>query len=296
MTREEPPSIDLLIVGHVTRDVLPDGDWRAGGAALYAGVTALRHGLRVGIVTSAPADLAAHVRSLLAGAQMVVVDAETATTFENVYTAAGRVQFLRSCASPLRLDDIPEAWRRCDLALLAPVACEFEPALVEGLSNRLIGAAPQGWLRAWDDDGRVRPRALLADETSLLGHLTALILSREDLTGPEASADALLAAERTLAGWARTTLMLAITRGPGGAEIWRAGRIDAATGYPAHEIDPTGAGDVFATAFLCALAASGDPAAAADHANRVAAMSVEGVGPSAIPTPEQVAARFGPSR
>jgi sugar/nucleoside kinase (ribokinase family) len=45
-------------------------------------------------------------------------------------------------------------------------------------------------------------------------------------------------------------------------------------------------------AFLCALATSGDAAAAIDQANRVAALSVEGVGVSAIPTPAQVAARY----
>lgn len=303
MTSAEPPvipsdgeqPIDVLVVGHITRDVLPDGSWRAGGAALYASVTAQRLGLRVGIVTSAPADLRANVSALLGDPPMVALDAETATTFENVYTPAGRVQYLRAVASPLTLDDVPTAWRRCNVALLAPVAREFSPELAAGLSPRVLGAAPQGWLRAWDADGRVRPRPLSAADEQGLRRLSALILSREDLTGPGASGEALAEAERTLSEWARLVPLLAVTRGSDGAELWRDGGVERFPGYLAREVDPTGAGDVFAATFLCALATMADAAAAVDHANQVAAMSVEGVGHSAIPTPEQVAARYATS-
>ena len=72
----------------------------------------------------------------------------------------------------------------------------------------------------------------------------------------------------------------------------RAGAIERFPGYPASEVDPTGAGDVFAATFLCALVATDDPAEAMDQANRVAALSVEGVSTSAIPTPAEVAARY----
>jgi hypothetical protein len=285
--------VDLLVVGHVTRDLLPAGDWRAGGAALYASVTAQRMGLRVGVVTSAPPDLRAHVAQILGDAvTLAVVESETATTYENRYTPAGRVQFLRSVAQPLTLADIPLAWRTCDVALLAPVAGELAPALAGELRPRIRGAAPQGWLRQWGADGRVRPRQFSAAELDALGALAALILSREDLTGPDAHPEAQTAAERTLRDWARRLPLLAVTCGAAGAELWRGGVVERFHGYPAREVDPTGAGDVFATAFLCALAASGDAASALDQANRVAALSVEGDGSSAIPTPAQVAARY----
>ncbi len=44
---------------------------------------------------------------------------------------------------------------------------------------------------------------------------------------------------------------------------------------------------------VCHLHATGDPRAAADFANRVAAISVEHTGASGIPTYAQVTARFG---
>lgn len=284
--------IDALIVGHITRDVLPDGGWRAGGAAFYAGVAASRMGLRVGVVTSAPADVCADVVARLADSALVAVICETATTFENVYTPDGRVQYLRGAAQPITLDAIPEAWRRCDVALLAPVARELAPDLAHGLSARVLGVAPQGWLRQWGEDGRVRPGPLDSAALAALPRLSALILSGEDLTGPGASPEAQATAARTLAQWSRLVPLLVVTRGPEGADLWHDGAIERFSGYPARELDPTGAGDVFAAAFLCALAAKGDPAAAVDHANRVAALSVEGIGASAIPTPAQVAARY----
>jgi sugar/nucleoside kinase (ribokinase family) len=53
-------------------------------------------------------------------------------------------------------------------------------------------------------------------------------------------------------------------------------------------VDPTGAGDVFATAFLIRLAETGDPGQAARFANVTASFSVEGWGMAAIPTRLQV--------
>ncbi|HEY7849999.1 MAG TPA: PfkB family carbohydrate kinase [Ktedonobacterales bacterium] len=291
-TTAPPQPIDALFVGHLTRDVLPDGSWQPGGAVLYAGVAAARLGLRVGIVTSAPADLCARAAEALGAAPMVVVDCETATTFENVYTPAGRVQYLRASAHPLTLDDIPLEWRRCEVALLAPVAGELAPTLAGELGARVIGAAPQGWLRQWEADGRVRPQRIDGEALAALGSLSALIVSREDLTGPAADVGTLAAAEETLAAWTRLVPLLVVTRGAEGADLYRAGAVERFSGYPAREVDPTGAGDVFAAAFLCALAVGGDPAAAIDQANRVAALSVEGVGPSAIPSLAQAIARY----
>ncbi|HKS69680.1 MAG TPA: PfkB family carbohydrate kinase, partial [Ktedonobacterales bacterium] len=64
-------------------------------------------------------------------------------------------------------------------------------------------------------------------------------------------------------------------------------------GYPAREMDPTGAGDVFAAALLAALAEGRSPATAMDFANRVAALSVEGEGLAGVPTRGELAARYG---
>lgn len=283
---------DALVIGHLTRDVTHDGDWRLGGPSIYAARTASLRGLRVAVVTSASDDVASAARVAAPGVAFHCQPTTTSTTFENLYSAGGRLQFLRGVAAPLGLDDIPRAWRSAPIVLLAPVAGELDPRVVEGLAATTLGLAPQGWLRQWDADGRVYPSALNPRVEAILSNCAALILSREDLAGVDASPDALERAELTLRRWARRVACLAITCGSRGAELWRGTRKDIFPGLQAQEADPTGAGDVFAMTFLCALAVGSTPDAAMAEANEVAALSVEGIGVTAIPTPEAARARF----
>ena len=60
-----PMRPDFLAIGHITRDLLPDGSWRLGGTVTYAALTAVRLGLRAAIVTSAPPDVLAALDTVL---------------------------------------------------------------------------------------------------------------------------------------------------------------------------------------------------------------------------------------
>ena len=284
---------DVLIVGHIARDLTADG-WLLGGAAYYAARTASLRGLRVAVYTSAPSDIADAARAALPGVTLAITPSTTATTFDNRYQSGARLQYLRALAAPLRADNIPRAWRAAPVALLAPVAHEFGAEIAESLRARTLGLAPQGWLRVWDADGRVWPASFAASQMALLGRCAAVVVSSEDLVGVAPSDDARSRAEETARNLAGRVACLVVTRGPAGAEVWQEGRAELIAGFPAHELDPTGAGDVFAMTLLCALAAGATPAQAAREANQVAALSVEGVGASAIPTPEAARARFGP--
>jgi sugar/nucleoside kinase (ribokinase family) len=148
----------------------------------------------------------------------------------------------------------------------------------------------------------VRP-ASWGDADRVLPHLRALILSREDLMGPalaDPGADALAVASadatgagvaRRLAAWARPGLSLVVTDGAAGADLIVGGAVERVPAHPAREVDPTGAGDVFAAAFLSALADGADDRAAVDFAHRAAAYSVEREGLDGIPTRAMVEAR-----
>ena len=291
---------DLLLVGHATRDLLPGGGWRLGGTVTYAAATAARLGLRPAVVTSGPSDLGAALVEALPGVPLAVAPAREATTFENAYDAGGaRRQVLRGRAAPLGIADVPAEWRDAEVVLLAPLAREVEYALAVAFPTALVAATPQGWLRRWDAAGHVFAGPLEhADE--LLSHLGVLILSREDLLPPSgmppsagvpATADE---ADEIIASWARSVPLVAVTRGAAGALLYERGLgPEMYPGYPARELDPTGAGDVFAAALLAALAEGRLPAAAVDFANRVAALSVEGEGLAGVPTRAELAARYG---
>ena len=58
--------------------------------------------------------------------------------------------------------------------------------------------------------------------------------------------------------------------------------------YPARQVDPTGAGDVFAVAYLVSYFESRDPFASALFASCVASLSVEAMGLASVPTREQI--------
>jgi hypothetical protein len=275
---------DFLAIGHLTRDLLPDGSWRLGGTVTYAALTAARLGLCAAIVTSAPPDVLAALDVLLPDIPLCVVPSTEATTFENVYTPYGRQQFLRGRATPLTLAAVPDAWRDAPIVLLGPVAQEIDASAVTVHPHSLVGATPQGWLRQWDTMGAVTPSALTQASVPP-PHVRALILSPDDV-GPSA--------DEIVARWARIVPLIAVTCSKDGAYFWENGaRSKLFAGYPALEVDPTGAGDVFAAAFLCELHVTGDASRAIDFANQVAACSVEAVGGEGIPTREMVAARWG---
>lgn len=290
VSAQESP--DLLLIGHASRDLLPGGQWQLGGTVTYAAVAARRLGLRPAIVTSAPPDVEAALRAEVEATPSAVVPAAKATTFENIYSGSQRRQLLRGRAASLGLEHVPEGWRAAPVVLLAPLAGEIAPELAWAFPGALVAATAQGWLRRWDADGRVYP-GCLDDLERALPALGALILSQEDLLplppagmapaagmpGTAEEADALIAR------WARRVPLLVVTCGPEGALLYVNGEgPETYPGVPAREVDPTGAGDVFAAAFLVALREGAAAGAAVAFANRAAARSVEAVGTSGIPT------------
>jgi sugar/nucleoside kinase (ribokinase family) len=189
-------------------------------------------------------------------------------------------------------EDVPESWRNAPVVLLGPLAQELSPELVSHFPRRpgaLIAATPQGWLRRWDDDGRVWPTPWTAAE-EVLPLLDVLILSHDDLlpfaAGNRADADAILA------GWSMQVPLLVATDGRHGATLFQHGVTERFPAYTTNEVDPTGAGDVFAAAFLAHLYRNGDPRAAVDFANCVASLSIEQEGIEGIPDMERVRERM----
>ncbi len=264
--------LDYLVVGHLTKDLTPDGP-RLGGTAAYAALTARSLGLRVGIVTAWAGDLDP---GPLADLPLTGPPSEVTTTFVNQETPQGRVQTLHALAPTLGLHHIPEAWRRVPILHLGPVAQEVEPALLHGVRANLVGVTPQGWLRRWDAQGRVH-----ADEWPearfVLPHSDAAVLSIEDLGGDESRIPELAALCR----------LLVVTRGAQGADLYWQGEVYHFDAPSVTQVDPTGAGDIFAAAFFIRLYQTRDPLEAGRFATRLAADSVTRPGLAGVPSAEQ---------
>ena len=267
---------DFLAIGHIAKDVSPDG-YRLGGTAAFGALTALRLGLRPGIVTSFAPGLDAGHAAL--DVPLHTVPSAATTTFHNTYPEGARVQRLRGVASPITPSDVPREWRSVPMVLLGPIAGEVSFDLARWFPRSLVVASLQGWLRRWGPDGRVAPRYWYGRE--VLPCVDAAVVSIEDVED-----------RGLIAAWAEIAPLLIVTRGAGGASVHARGVWHEIEAYPALEVDPTGAGDVFAAAYLVGLHETEKPLDAARFASCVASFCVEADGVSGIPTRAQVEERL----
>ena len=184
-----------------------------------------------------------------------------------------------AAAEGLGVDDLPEDWRDATMAMLAPVVDEVDERVAAGFSEASIGAQAQGWLRALASDGTVGTRPWPSPAV-LLGRLQALFLSAEDVRGQEAA----------VLEWMQLVPVGVVTAGRRGALLYVNGERYDVRPRPARLVDATGAGDVFAAAFLVEYHRHGDPWEAAEAATCAASLSVEGEGWSAVPDVDTLAA------
>lgn len=270
---------DFLVIGHVTKDLQQDG-YTIGGTVTFASLTARNLGQRTAVVTRASPDL--ELNPLYQGIEVLRLPSPMTSTFQNLYSANGaRTQYLRAVADPIEVGDIPPAWREAKIVLLGPLTNELEAGMARVFPNSLIGVTPQGWMRRWDGDGRVFPKPW-EEAAEVLDYARVVVFSEDDVQKDES----------VIQAYARLARILVITKGARGATVYTQGKARHLPAFETVEIDPTGAGDVFAAAYLIELARSDDPFAAAHFANCVASFVVEKPGIEGIPTLEQVEQRL----
>lgn len=267
--------VDYLLVGHVAKDLTSDGP-RLGGTVAYAALTAQALGLRVGIVTSVPPEF--DLLEPLEKIQQVRLAAQDPTTFENLYEPDGtRHQTLRARAAPIQASAIPDEWLHTPIVHLAPLADEVSPELAGLFPTSLVGVTPQGWMRQWDETGRVSAIPWQKPE-AVLRAATAVVFSIEDVGFDE----------NLVAKYAAKAHLLVVTRGEDGCSVhWN----DSWRDFPAPRVrvvDQTGAGDIFAAAFFFRLHLARDPYEAARFATEIASASVTRPALESAPTLEDI--------
>ena len=259
----------LLALGHVSRDRRPGGDV-LGGSVTYGTLAARRLGWDAAVLTSAGPDF--EPERELPGIPAFVRRSSATTRFVNEYDEDGtRPQIVTARADDVDLEPLPASWREPDALLLGPLVGELAGPFATALEAGCVGAIAQGYVRALDEEGRVSAREWVHPERDLLG-VHVLFLSEHDIEDAEARARELLA----------HVPMIALTRGWRGLTLLtRQGTHEVPT-LPRPEVDPTGAGDVFAAAFLVRYQETGDPLEAAAFGACAASCAVEGVGASTL--------------
>jgi sugar/nucleoside kinase (ribokinase family) len=277
----KPSAPEFVIIGHICQDILPGGGLGLGGTVSYAATTAHRLGYRVGVVTSTGPDL--DVTEVLPYADVACHPATATTVFENIYLNGTRKQILHQRAGVLTCEQIPDPWRKSPVVHLGPLDQEIDESVFHCFDpNVLIGVTPQGFLRRWDEQGHVSFTEWTPSE-AVLRRINVLVLSELDVPDPD----------RMIRDWGPFIDIIVVTHAERGATVHHAGKPCHYIARPAQELDPTGAGDVFAAAFLICLAETGDPCQAAPFANAVASFSIEKPGVTGIPLRQQVETYLG---
>lgn len=267
---------DFLAIGPVAKDLTPEG-FTLGGAVTYGSLTAQRLGLKPAVVTSTGSDV--DPSSAVPGVPLHVIPSPDTTTFENSYDGGRRTQYIRGIGGRITPADIPEDWLAAPLVMLGPLAGEVDCQLARAFPNSIVIASMQGWLRQWDGDGRVSPVQWRGD--GVLPYVDAAILSIDDIDD-----------HALLDGWKDMTSVLIFTRGADGADLHFDGNWHHVEAFPVLEVDPTGAGDVFAAAYLLRFKETGDPLRSARFASCAASFCVAAPGVEGIPSRAQIEARL----
>jgi sugar/nucleoside kinase (ribokinase family) len=269
----------LLALGHVSRDQRPGGDV-LGGSATYCTLAARKLGWDGAILTSAGPDF--EPERELPGIPVFLRRSSATTRFVNEYDGDGRRrQVVTARADDVDLAALPDAWADPDVLLLGPLVWELRGVAATALAAGCVGAIAQGYVRAIDASGLVSATEWVRPDRDLLG-VHVLFLSQHDLPDADARARELLA----------HVPMIALTRGWRGLTLLTRHGCHEVPSLPRPEVDPTGAGDVFAAAFLVRYRETGDPLEAAAFGACAASCAVEGVGTATLGDRDEVLRRM----
>jgi sugar/nucleoside kinase (ribokinase family) len=230
--------------------------------------------MKVGIVTAVGLETSL---DLLNGIPVISQASPQSTTYENIYTDHGRIQYLRAQAERIDFNSVPESWQSASIIHLGPIANEMDSTLPHGFAPTLLGLTPQGWMRQWDAENRVSMRSWQNAEPAL-AKANAVVISREDVNGDD----------ELIEYMSHQTRVLAVTEGPAGCVLYWNGDRRRFHAKQVTEVDATGAGDVFAAAFFIRLLKTRDPWESARFATLLASCSVTRIGLEGIATLQEI--------
>ncbi|HCU99028.1 MAG TPA: hypothetical protein DGM69_06770 [Chloroflexi bacterium] len=264
-------SIDYLIIGNITRDVCGE-TFSLGGTASYSAIMAAAFGLKVGVVSAINPCLDV---SFLEDKGICIFKqhSDRLIEFENIYTDNGRIQYLKSRCSTLRFDSIPNHWLSAPIVHIGPLINDVDQSIVHQLTNTFVGVTLQGWLRQFDDKGRVF-RSDFSDRLSDLSEVDVVVLSIEDVEGDWDYIDKLV----------EIVHMLIVTEAENGVTIYEGSSKFSFAAPKMHLVDSTGAGDVFASAFFILYNYTNNVNLASKLAIQLASKSVTGQGLKSVPS------------
>lgn len=265
---------ETLIVGGLTIDRFPDGSVAPGGSVLHAGMAVRSEGARLTSLTVAGDEPAARdgLARLKALGRVAHQRASSTTGYRHEERDGVRVLVLEARASPIEGGGLRNLGRP-DVALVAPIADEVEPSLVDALRSQLrpvwVVMLLQGWLRRLAEGEEVLPLALetlSVEQQQVIAGADAIVVSTEDLVEAPGDPFAQAAELRECAG---AKPIIVVTLGTEGYLLDDPTQDRVIASVPRHVVtgvSAVGAGDTFGAGLAVNLARGVAPVAAADLA------------------------------
>jgi len=183
--------MDVLLAGHITKDITPEGREVLGGPVSFAGITLAKrnHSVTIATIADPESPLLDELRRY--GIEVINFGRtdEVVTTFVNRYDQLGnRQQHVHEVARPFdqeQINQLTNASFGRQKVMILPVANEIPYEMYTQLHevNGNIIAAPQGSLRRWDAQGKVYHVPFDDDYLDALRFCQLVTISREDMEG-----------------------------------------------------------------------------------------------------------------
>jgi sugar/nucleoside kinase (ribokinase family) len=250
----------IAVVGNIACDLVDGQPPRVGGGPFYAAraLRALGHPAR--ILTRCAAAERGLLRDLIAlGVPVVWRAAERTSTFGISYDGDRRFMQVEAMGHTWSPGDVR------DPALTGIEAVHVAPLLRTDFPPETLAELARGRRISFDGQGLVRPGrtgelALDADfDPAVLRHLSILKLAEEEAQAVLGTVDRRAVAELGVPE-------VLVTLGPRGSIVHADGRETFVRAREVKDVDPTGAGDAYSTAYLVARSSGSAPVAAARRA------------------------------
>ena len=209
------------------------------------------------------------------------VPTQSTTAYINEYDQNGRTQYLLGRAADLLPVHVPHEWRSAPVVHLAPLAQEIDPGLLDTFPGSMMVITPQGWMRGWDEDGKIFPVQWEHAEAAF-ARADVVIFSTDDVPIPA-----------VIARYAELAKLMVVTESRRGCLVYeRASRPGARTPSARPARSTRRAPATSSPRRTPPSTTDGQPRASADFANAAASFVLEKRAWQGIPTPEAVADRL----
>ncbi len=271
-------SVDYLCIGHCCHDRVGES-YMLGGTASYASLVAKRMGRTPAVLTSVGDDFLYRDRFRDLDIELYEVAADHTTVFENIYGPEGRTQYMHARAGVISKADVPISLINVPIVHICSIAREIDWDILNAFDRPLIGATIQGMIRDWDSSGLISSKEM---DWSELSGVNIVIMSDDDIAG----------IKDPIPEIRKYVDQIVLTKNREGAYVYTTDNQYFFPAFPVKEIDATGAGDVFTTAYMIRYAQTKDIEQSCIMAHCAASFVVEGNGINKLPSLSELQERI----